>query len=270
VIFDISDRLGIRKGLNEALNKQYQLTNEYALKPDEKVYIEQIADRALKQRFGKEHDWEWFKQHGLIRWPKQVEEAYWRWFRDIRVPIYFEWMADLGEKIKEKAESVGIHLDWEHYSPLVRWYPTPPMKEQKPEYDLYCFSYRDILHTGSMTMEQPWLDEASCMNPYSYTITMNIDAAMKKGLKDGDTIWVENAMGRKQKGLLKLIEGQHPQTIAIAACSGHWIDGLPIAKGKGTNFDDLMPIDLEHIDPVSGNIEVSVKVKVYRANKEAV
>ena len=102
------------------------------------------------------------------------------------------------------------------------------------------------------------------MNPYSYTITMNADTAKKKRLEDGDGIWVENVMGRRQKGLLKVIEGQHPQTIAIAACSGHWIDGLPIAKGKGTNFDNLMPIDLDHVDPVSGNIEVSVKVKVYK------
>lgn len=264
VIFEISERLGIRKGLNEALNSQYQLTGEYRLKSDEKVDMEEVGDRALKQRFGEEYDWEWFKQHGFIRWPKQVEEAYWRWFTDIRVPIYFEWMADLGEKIKEKAESVGIHLDWEPYTPLVSWYPTPPMNEQNPEYDLYCFSYRDVLHTGSMTMEQPWLDEVSRMNPYTYTITMNVDTAKKKGLKDGDSIWVENVMGRKQKGQLKVLEGQHPQTIAIAACSGHWIDGLPIAKGKGTNFDDLMPIDLAHVDPVSGNIEVSVKVKVYK------
>jgi molybdopterin-containing oxidoreductase family molybdopterin binding subunit len=159
---------------------------------------------------------------------------------------------------------VGIHTDWEPYTPLVSWYPTPPMKENDPQYDLYCFSYRDILHTGSMTMEQPWLDEASQMNPYTYNITMNADTARRKGLKDGDIVWVENAMGHRQKGRLKLIEGQHPQTIAIAACSGHWIDALPIAKGKGTNFDDLMPIDLAHVDPVSGNIEVSVKVKVYK------
>jgi molybdopterin-containing oxidoreductase family molybdopterin binding subunit len=106
------------------------------------------------------------------------------------------------------------------------------------------------------------------MNPYTYTITMNADTAKGKGLKDGDSIWVENTIGRRQKGRLKLLEGQHPQTIAIAACSGHWIDGLPIAKGKGTNFDDLMPIDLAHVDPVCGNLEVSVKVKAYRANKE--
>ncbi|MCK5429604.1 MAG: hypothetical protein KAI94_09050, partial [Anaerolineales bacterium] len=268
VAFEICRRLGITDKFNASLNSNFRLVGEHKLIQDERVDIDELCDRSLKEKFGEEYDWEWFKQNGFLRYPKQVEDAYWRWFKDVRVPIYFEWIGELGEKIKEKAESVGIHMDWEAYTPLVSWYPTPPIKEQNPEYDLYCFSYRDILHTGSMTMEQQWLDEASLMNPYSYTITMNTDTAMKKGLKDGDTIWVENTVGRKQKGLLKLINGQHPQTIAIAACSGHWIDGLPIAKGKGTNFDDLMPIDLEHIDPVSGNLEVSVKVRVYPANKE--
>jgi len=264
VIFDICDRLGLRKELNEALNRQQQLTENSQLKPEEKVTMEEIGDRVLKQRFGDNHGWEWFKEHGFYRWPKRVEEAYWRWFTEIRVPVYFEWMTDLGRKIREKAEGVDIHLDWETYSPLVNWYPTPPIKENNPQYDLYCFSYRDILHTGSMTMELPWLDEASQMNPYTYNITINTDTARRKGLKDGDIVWLENTMRHRQKGRLKTIEGQHPQTIAIAACSGHWIDALPIAKGKGTNFDDLMPIDLAHIDPVSGNIEVSVKVKVYK------
>ncbi|MBI4295688.1 MAG: hypothetical protein HY667_01080 [Chloroflexi bacterium] len=50
-------------------------------------------------------------------------------------------------------------------------------------YDLYYFSYRDILHTGSSTMAQPWLDEARQMNPYTYNITMNRETAEKKGLK---------------------------------------------------------------------------------------
>ena len=50
--------------------------------------------------------------------------------------------------------------------------------------------------------------------------------------------------------------------MGIAACSGHWAKGLPIAKGKGTNFDTLLELDLQHVDPVSWVIETSVRVKV--------
>ena len=137
---------------------------------------------------------------------------------------------------------------------------------EDPSFDLYCFSYRHILHTGSHTMEQPWLDEASRMNPYTYNITMNPGVARQKGLKDGDVIELESATGGKVCGPVKLMEGQHPHTVGIAACSGHWTRGMPIAKGKGTNFDTLLACDLKHVDPVSLNIETAARVKVRKAD----
>jgi len=219
----------------------------------------------LKWWFGPAHDLEWFRDNGFIRWPKKVEEAYWRWFVDARIPLYLEWVIELGKKITNLAESVGIHADWKQYTPNVSWFPTPVHKKYGPEYDLFCFSYRDIMHTGSMTNEVPWIDEASHQNPYTYHITINEDTAVRKGLKDGDSVWLETPQGRKQKGLLKLMQGQHPKTIGIAACSGHWAKGLPIAKDKGTNFDDLLPIDLDHTDPVSGNLETCVRVRIFKA-----
>ena len=134
------------------------------------------------QHFGPEHNWEWFKKRGFISWPKKVEETYWKYFRDVRVPVYWEWMIDLGED---------------------------------PQYDLYCFCYCDPLHAGSVTMEQPWIDEASKMNPYTYNITMNDNMAKQKGLKDGYTIELESDRGTKVQGVLKLRKGQHPNMATI-------------------------------------------------------
>ena len=111
-------------------------------------------------------------------------------------------------------------------------------------------------------MEQPWLDEASAMNPYTYNITMHADTAREKKLREGDEIELESVAGRKVIGTLKLLEGIHPRSVSIAACSGHWAKGLPIAKGKGANFDTLMEIDLRHVDPICLNIETAVRVKV--------
>jgi molybdopterin-containing oxidoreductase family molybdopterin binding subunit len=111
-------------------------------------------------------------------------------------------------------------------------------------------------------MEQPWLDEASQMNPYTYNITMNIDTAKKKGVNDGDTIEVETYKGRRVSGRVKLLQGQHPLTVGIAATAGHWAKGQPIARGKGSSFDYLLPIDFDHVDPICGNIETAVRVKV--------
>ena len=116
-------------------------------------------------------------------------------------------------------------------------------------------------------MEQPWLDEASKMNPYTYNITMNRSTAFKKGLKEGNVIEVESFSGRKVYGRLKLLEGQHPQVLGIAANAGHWAKGQPIAKGKGTNFDTLLELDQEHLDPISTTIETSAKTRVRKVRR---
>jgi len=262
VMWELLEKLGHRKELNEAINGFIGFDEEYRLKPDERFTEEELADRALKYLFGAEHSLEYFKEQGFISWPKRVEEAYWRYFVDCRVPVYLEFLIDLKEKMKTITDKTGLQLDFTQYTPLISWVPCSIHSVDNPEYDLYCFSYRDNVHTGSGTMEQPWLDEASQMNPYTYNITANWDAATKRGLKDGDIVELETVTGRKAIGVLKLMEGQHPQTVGIAACSGHWAKGLPIAKGKGTNFDDLLELDLRHSDPISLNIETAVRVKI--------
>jgi len=165
-------------------------------------------------------------------------------------------------------DAIGLDVDYAQYSPLISWVPCSIHRVTDPDYDLYCFSYRDVLHTGSATMEQPWIDEASQMSPYTYNITMNRETAEMKGLKDGDSIELKTMTGRTVTGSLKLMGGQHPQTIAIAACSGHWAKGLPIARGRGTNFDNLLEIDLKHSDPISLNLETAVRVKVSKVKQE--
>jgi len=267
VIWELLDRLGYRQMLNEAINEFVGFDEEHKLKPDEKFTEEQLADRALKYQFGPEHGLDWFKKRGFIRWTKKVEEAYWRYFVDCRVPVYMEFITDVKEKMREITDKIGLEVDYTQYTPLISWFPCSIHREDNPEYDLYCFSYRDILHTGSATMEQPWIDEVSQMNPYTYNITMNRNTALQKGISEGDIIEIETVTGRKAKGPVKLMEGQHPQTVGIAACSGHWAKGLPIARGKGTNFDDLLEIDLKHSDPISLNIETAVRVRVNKSGR---
>jgi molybdopterin-containing oxidoreductase family molybdopterin binding subunit len=267
VVWELLDRLGYREKLNECINEYIDFDDKNKLKPDDRFTQAEIAEKALKYLFGSDKSLDYFKDKGFIRWPKKVEEAYWRYFVDCRVPIYLEFLIDIREKMKQATDKIGLEVDYNQYTPLMSWFPCSIHKETNPEFDLYCFSYRDIIHTGSTTMEQPWLDEASRMNPYTYNITLNRDTGTKRGLKDGDIIELETSTGRQAVGTLKLMEGQHPQTVGIAACSGHWAKGQPVAKGKGTNFDDLLELDLKHSDPVSLNIETAVKVKVKKADR---
>jgi anaerobic selenocysteine-containing dehydrogenase len=127
-------------------------------------------------------------------------------------------------------------------------------------------SYRDTLHTGSGTMQIPLLDEASQLSPYTYNIVINESTAKKRGLKSGDVITMESNYGRKIEGPIKTSQGIHPEVIAIATTAGHWVKGQPIAYGKGVNFDVLVELDLEHVDPTVFNIETSVKVKISKVS----
>jgi anaerobic selenocysteine-containing dehydrogenase len=264
VLYDLASRQGYKEKYLQTINNSLNLKGEYAFRADDEFTAEILVDRVARQLFGNEHGWEWFRDNGFLRWPKKVEEAYWRDFIDARVPIYLEYLVEIGEKIKVINDETGLDFDISQYTPLISWTPTSVQQVDDSRYDLYCFSYRDILHTGSSTMEQPWIDEASLMNPYTYTITVNHETAVKKGLEEGDIIEIETNRGRKTVGRLKLMEGQHPQVVGIAANSGHWAKGLPIAKGKGSNFDILLELDQKHLDPICTTIETSVRVNVHK------
>ncbi len=262
VCFELAERMGMRQKLNAYWNRFIGLEGDDQFKPEEKITWEQTGDKALKHYFGPEHGLEWFKKHGFISWPKRAEEAYWRCFSDVRVPLYIEFMVDLKDKIRTIAEPLGIRANWNQYTPFINWFSCAPHRVKDSEYDLYCFSYRDILHTASASMEQPWLDEASRMSPFTYSISISAARAAQKGLKDGDPVEIESAYGHRVKGVLKLRQGQHPQTLGIAGTAGHWAKGQPIAKGKGTNFNFLMEATFEECDPITLNLETCVRVKI--------
>jgi len=113
-------------------------------------------------------------------------------------------------------------------------------------------------------MENPWLDEAARIDPFSYTIAMNKETGLKKGLRDGEQVWVESEKGRKVRGKLHLTEAMHPEGLGFGGCAGHWSKKLPVAQGKGVFFNELLEIDFEHSSPVNLNLDLCVKVRVYR------
>jgi len=91
---------------------------------------------------------------------------------------------------------------------------------------------------------------------------MNVETGRKKGLVDGQTVWVENEQGRKVKGRIRLTPAIHPEALGVAGCAGHWTEGMPIAKGKGVFFNELLELDKEHASPVNLNLDLCVRVKV--------
>ena len=287
-LWDLADRIGMREEMNRYYNVYFSSFGGEALisgdlhsvrgaqkidpkkvaeliKPSEKITYDEMMNRVFKYYFNK--DLQYVSEHGTVDWKKQVKEAYWRWYVDVRIPIYLEHLAELKPIIMKNAKVTGVELDWNQFTPLASFFPAQVALEENKDYDLYCFSYRDILHNGTYTMELPWIDEVSRMNPYTYNITMNTDTAKKRGLKDGDLICLESSYGRKTTGHLKTMQGQHPKCIAISACSGGWAKGAPIAFGKGTNFNILLESDAKHACPVCWSQETATMVKVYKIDR---
>ena len=262
VLLELADRIGIREDMNAAFNAAMNLQKPFRLEQGVKYTYEEICDAELKNNFGSERGLDWFRRHGVLKWPKQPQEVYWRPFVDVRVPIYWEFMTGVREKIDAITMPRGMKMPPEYYEPLPDFLPCRSHECDVPDFDLYAFYYRDSLHTNSFTMENAWLDEAARLDPFSYTIAMNAATGARKGLRDGDLVWVENDAGRKVKGVVKLTQGIHPEGLGIAACAGHWGAGMPMAKGKGVFFNELLEIDWQHISPANLNLDLCARVKV--------
>jgi anaerobic selenocysteine-containing dehydrogenase len=248
------------------MNIRYNFKEPYTLDPTKRYTWEEIVDRRLKGNFGPEHGLDWFKENGLIRWPKKVEEVYWRPFVKGRIPIYFEHFKKVGEQIdKIKKEHAIPGFDTSDFQPLPDWKPCASHEEKRRDYDLYGIYYRTPVHTFTSTYNNPWLDETSKMDPNVYSIAMNTETARKKNIKSGEWLVIESAgTGHQVEGRAILTEAIHPEAIAYASGGGHWSKHLPIASqdGKGICPEWLIPLSWDYIDTVSLNLDVCVKVKV--------
>ena len=269
VLVELADRAGFLEDLNAGFNVALDLQQPYRLEGGRKYAYKEICDADVKDKFGPEHDFEWFMKNGVIKWPKKPQEVFWRAFTDVRVPIYWEWMLDAYEKIAPIAEPRGLPIPEEHYQPMPSWIPCHAHECHEPGFDFYAFYYRDIIHTNSFTMENAWLDEAAQMDPFSYTVAMHTDAGGARGLEDGDTIWIETENQRRVSGKVHLTEAIHPEGLGVGACAGHWGDGMPMAKGKGVFFNQLLELDWEHSNPVNLNLDLCVRVRVSKAEATA-
>ena len=273
VLLDIAERVGFLKDVYHMLNVLLDLGEPYKLDLTEKYTWEEIIGIVGKSWFGPEHDHEWFKEHGFVKWTRRVEEVYPRVFIKPRIPVYLEHLIKAGEDVDKVTKELSITWDVSNYQPLPDWRPSPANEVNSPEYDLYAANYKLPFHTFSRTADNAWLQEMSEFHPYANKVLIHIETAREKGLKDDDLVWIQEATaGEKVQGRIKVTGGVHPKVVGIAGCFGHWADGLPVAKDKGIHFQRLFPTDFdnlwERIDTVGHTIDCSFKVKIFKAEEE--
>jgi anaerobic selenocysteine-containing dehydrogenase len=232
VVLEIGERLGIADAMNARTSDLYSLRSPHALNPNQRYSLEETVDRIYQAWFGPEHGVAWFRQNGVLTWPKRLEEAYCRVFEQSRVSLRHDLLPRLGDETQQDPQ-IG--------------------------FDLQVVPYRMPWHTAFLTCENPWLDEASQSEPHSHFICLNPRTAAARGIADGEAIWVESTAGRRVQGRARLTEGAHPEVVAIAGSGGHWARGMPVARGQGAFFNALLAFDPEHTD-----LDPDTRVRVYK------
>jgi molybdopterin-containing oxidoreductase family molybdopterin binding subunit len=268
VLLELAKRLGFLGDFYKFFNRAHRLKEPYILDPTKEYTLEEILDRWAKSTLGPEYGLEYLKKHGFVAIPKKVEEVYeiagGKYAPTARVPIYFEFLKDAGEALKQVIKEMNITWDFSDYTPLVEWLPCPSHESKAKDYDLWATNSKSVYHYFSSTQENPWLDEAASRNPYVYNVLINAETARKKGIVSGDYLWVESEDGFRMRVKVKVTEGIHPQVVLFTGSMGHWAKGEPIAKGKGANINFLRPVGLKYTDWLSGNIDYCIKVRVYK------
>ena len=141
----------------------------------------------------------------------------------------------------------------------------PPVLENVPsEYDFYVLTCRSMQFSWGSNAGIPHLAEIAEHVRGQVDILMNAEAAKRKGIRDGDKVWVESEVG-KVKRKVKLCQGIRPDTILISAQFGQW--AMPVAKDTGRVSQTLLtPIRHSWTDPIAACIQgIAVKAKVYKA-----
>ena len=263
ILMEVADRLGVLGDMYRLLNHTYKLEGDHALKPGRRYPIADIVDRQARAWFGEEHGSAWFGEHGVLRHSRDVEEAYIGPFLKARVPVYLEHFLDRGEELKGVLQQMGLDWDLSDYKPIPDFSPCPSYHAvQCGEYDLIAVNFKLPYSYGSYGNENPWINEI-CEQTNAYSILVNEGVAKAKGIGNGDSVWLESPV-RKVRATARLTQCIHPEVVGVGGHFGHWSPGMPIAQGKGVNFNGLLPTDLDHIDMISTALDHCVEVKVYK------
>ena len=263
VVQEIADRLGISNSLFRILNHTYKMEGANELKPGKRYPMAEVVDKQARSWFGEERGLAWFQEHGVIRQPRDVEEAYIGPYVKARIPIYLEHFLERGEQLKAVLDQMKLDWDLSDYQPIGDFIPCPSYDAvQKGEYDLIAVHFKFPFVYGAYGNENPWIDEL-CEQTNAYRILINESTAKAKGIRNGDSVWLESPV-RKVRATAKVTQCVHPEVVGVGGHFGHWAPGMPISRGKGVNFNALLPTDLDHIDMISTALDHCVQVKVYK------
>jgi sulfite dehydrogenase (quinone) subunit SoeA len=217
IFTELSEKMGKLHGDDgfiSQINQALSIKEDYLLPLDRKPTPESILDAWAQSKYGV--SLEEFQTRGVTSKKVSADKRYLSIgetpYGGVRAAFYVEAFLTIGNEMR--ARNVPESL-WSKYAPYPTW-TDPVMDQSPPEYDLFLMDFKRIEHKHARTFGNPLLNELVHENP----VVMNTTTASAKGLKDGDTVWVESqnpltGATRKIKTIVATTEGIRPDTVAL-------------------------------------------------------
>ena len=262
---DIAEKAGFLSDFNRQVNRFMELHEGFQLDPEKKYDNRALTDRWIGSMTGGKLSLEDVAQTGRIKWAKTVKEKYPRPFFKPRIPVYYEYHLDAGERVKAVTEQMGVAWDVSRYKPLPDWHPGPGHTDCTAGFELYGVSFKLPFKTATFSNFNPWLAELGQYQERTGKIILNRKYAQSKGIKDGDRVKVQNVRGRTVEGIALLSECIHPECVGMDHAGGNWAKALPPRReSTGAHFGTLLEYERANLDTMDGALEASPKLRVSR------
>lgn len=280
VAIDLAERMGVlfgQGGLNDLLNRSLRFKPELALALDKKYTPADVIDRILRTTYGDKFTLDAVSQKGFALIEVPPEKAYSYFYfpgNKTRHPLYHVNMKKAGDQLLAGLKQAGIQhpgLSEEdirfYYQGVPAWKPTP-VQNPPAGFDLYSIMWKipEFLFDIAAVQSNPYLQEALEDHPDFGKVLMNASTAAKRGLKDGDQVFMESMYGgRIGPYPIKTTQLMHPEVVGVASGLGRSAAGMnPIVK-NGILYNRLLSTKWEYIDVWTGSIGISPRVKITKA-----
>jgi anaerobic selenocysteine-containing dehydrogenase len=262
--------------LNDQINKSNGFKDTFALDLNTKYSVEEIYDRIVKVYDENATLKEAMEKGNLHKWNPKKEgyNSYYWPGSSSRHPFYFIHLKEVADGLKANLEKDGVRIPgWEdqddyfdYYKPIPHWKPNTET-DPDGDFNLFAINWKIPFYANGVGAphENVWLEDIiRNFGPYHAKVWMNKKTAQERGFKDGDTIVVESRAGKCQ-GEVLLTDMIHPDAIGIPGMRGTGtLLQNPIMR-KGPHFNRLLSMEDKTFDPVNGSLDVSPRVKVYKA-----
>lgn len=267
IFMEWADEIGLLPKLNQRLNAQLPLSGKYGLEGNRRYTNTEIVERRMRSMFGEDHDLNWFKKHGLLAWERSLSERYPRATLNLpRLPVYFPYIMERGQELKEVLDQLGLNWDLSSYQPVPAWYGCWSHKTRKPE-QLFVVNYKLPFQTSTTTQYNPWLAELSERHVTALYATLNSQTARRLGIMDEEEVEFVGVNGYTSPGRVRISECVHPDVIAIASCFGHWSRGQTPTGENGLNFNSFVPLNIRGMEMLSGDYDHCALVTIRKSQK---